>query len=72
MSETRARRKIRRAAEARGLVVDFIEWQPISAGPEMSGAAGGWYVQFDPDGHALGLNLDEVLEWIGDLEVPGV
>lgn len=62
--ETPARRKIRRAAEKRGLVIDWMEWQPIGAMMEMSGRDGGWSVFFKPSGHALGYNADDVADWI--------
>lgn len=66
--ETRARRRIREAVEATGRTVDLIEWEPIHAGGEMQGAAGGWTVMASPDEHALGYNLAEVLEWISTWE----
>lgn len=61
---TPARRKIRKAADKRGLKIAYMEWTPIGGMVEMSGRDGGWYVEFDPEGHALGYNADDVVDWI--------
>lgn len=64
MRETPARRKIREAAERRGLVIEDMYWQPIGAMMEMSGREGGWTVFFKSGGHALGHNAADVVDWI--------
>lgn len=69
MSETRARRRIRKAVESRGCAVVSIEWEPWSAGAEMEGIHGGWHVITDAPLHpntnygndAHGLSIEEVL-----------
>lgn len=72
MSETRARRRIRKAVENRGFNVLSMEWEPWYNAGEMSGLAGGWYVETDRPweqncnygSEATGLSVDEVLAYI--------
>ena len=66
-NESRARRKIREAAERYGLTVLWASWTPIGAGAEMSGASGGWEVGFGDDDlidYALGYSWPGVIESI--------
>lgn len=46
MSETRTRRRIRKAVESRGYSVVDIAWEPIYNAGEMMGYADGWYVSW--------------------------
>lgn len=62
--ETPARRKIREAAERRGLVIAWMDYEPIGAMVEMSGREGGWDVDFTVGTHALGYNANDVVAWI--------
>jgi hypothetical protein len=62
--ESLPRRKIREAAEAEGLVIEDMDWQPIGAMIEMQGREGGWTVLFEGGGHALGHCWQDVVEWI--------
>lgn len=70
--ETRARRRIRQAVEAKGYRLVFLEWEPWSPGGEKSGICGGWYGEVDPPycrwsipgTEIMGLSVDEVLAWI--------
>lgn len=72
MSETRARRRIRKAVENRGFKVLSMEWEPWYNAGEMSGLAGGWSVETDrpwePNcnygSEAYGLSVEEVLACI--------
>jgi hypothetical protein len=68
MSETRARRKIREAVEAKGAKVTDLTWEPIGQMVEMSGREGGWTVFAEwSDGredHALGYSWQDVVEWV--------
>lgn len=69
--ETRARRRIREAVEARGGSVESMEWQPIGQMVEMQGREGGWTVfarmpRKDAPGktfedHFTGYSVDDVL-----------
>lgn len=68
-NDTRARRKIRAAAERHGLTVGDMEWEPIGAMIEMSGREGGWYVEIVGYGMALGYSWQDVVESI-DLCAP--
>ncbi|HET6916262.1 MAG TPA: hypothetical protein VFH56_09265 [Acidimicrobiales bacterium] len=70
MSETRTRRRIRQAVEARGFRVARLDWEPIYNGGEMCGWCGGWTLITDPPhmppntipGDDLyGLSVDELL-----------
>lgn len=69
MSETRARRRIRKAVESRGYGVLDMEWEPIYHGGEMSGLSGGWTVTTDAawiqntnyGNEFIGLSVEEVL-----------
>lgn len=49
ITETRARRRIRQAVEARGYQVESLEWEPWCNSGEMGGLAGGWSVELDRD-----------------------
>lgn len=68
-TETRARRRIRKAVESRGYAVESMEWEPIYNAGEMMGLAGGWWITLDRDylprttpGNDLGgLSVEEVL-----------
>ncbi len=71
MSETRARRKIRRAVEAKGYTLTELTWEPWGRAAEKEGIPGGWegYVEPEPRGYpgvpaVMGLSVDEALEWI--------
>lgn len=44
MTETRARRRIRKAVQSRGHEVESIDWEPWYLGGEMEGTCGGWLV----------------------------
>lgn len=71
-AETRARREIRGAVEAKGYVLVELTWEPIRNGAEMAGAEGGWTALAAPPGgsenewteHALGYRWQEVVDWI--------
>ena len=67
--ETRARRKIREAAERHGLEVESMEYEPIGAMLEMSGRVGGWTVRINGYGVATGYAWQDVVEQI-DLCAP--
>jgi hypothetical protein len=67
-SESRARRRIRRAVESRGHTVTSMEYKPWYNGGEKSGICGGWSIQFSPGLvrsfiriNVFGLSVDEVL-----------
>jgi hypothetical protein len=66
-TESRARRKIREAIEAKGWTVLRMEWEPIRAGAEKSGPEGGWYVEARaPSGGTdwvLGYSWQDAVEW---------
>lgn len=49
MSETRARKRIRKAVESRGYGVMSLTWEPWYDGGEMSGTCGGWKLILDRD-----------------------
>ena len=73
--------KITKALEAKGYVVEEIDWEPIGGAPIMEGPSGGWYVSFAlPDDDTeyeecpnsndfliLEYNIQEVLEEIAKL-----
>lgn len=69
MSESRARRRIRKAVESRGFKVLSMDWEPWYPGGEMSGICGGWTVLTDRPlnantnygDEAGGLSVEEVL-----------
>jgi hypothetical protein len=63
-SETRARRRIREAAERHGLEVESAYWQPIGQMIEMQGHDGGWTVFIKGYGVATGYSCDDVIESI--------
>lgn len=68
-TETRARRRIRKAVESRGYTVLDIEWEPWGAAAEKEGIPGGWTVLTTAPLHpntnygdeVYGLSVDEVL-----------
>jgi hypothetical protein len=72
VSETRARRRIRQAVEARGYAVKKLTWEPWTAAAEKSGIGGGWMLILDRDwlpntssGDDLGaLSVDELVAYI--------
>lgn len=70
MSETRARRKIREAVEARGWSIDVMRWEPIGAAAEMAGPSGGWYLEVRAASGGvdwvLGYSWQECLRWIDE------
>jgi hypothetical protein len=80
MSETRARRRIRKAVESRGYGVKSIEWEPVYYGGEMDGACGGWalttdrphvpntYPGDDLYGFTVEMMLAEIDEWLRPAE----
>jgi hypothetical protein len=65
--ETRARRKIREAIEAKGWTVTLMNWEPIRPGGEKEGPEGGWYCEVRaPSGGedwVMGLNWRDAVEW---------
>lgn len=65
--ESRARRKIRQAIEAKGWTVTLMTWTPISAGGEKEGPAGGWYCEARaPSGGqdwVMGYSWQDAVEW---------
>jgi hypothetical protein len=67
VAETRARRKIREAVEAKGWTLLRLVWEPISPGGEKEGLCGGWYgVCRAPSGGedwVMGYNWRETVEW---------
>lgn len=63
-SETRARRKIREAAEQHGFEIEQMDYEPIGQMIEMQGRAGGWYVHVKDYGMATGYDWREVVETI--------
>ncbi len=66
------KQKIVESIEAKGLVIESCEWQPISKGGIMCGAEGGWTIFIDEEksplrgvsNPILGYNYEEVLEMI--------
>lgn len=65
MSESRARKKIRRAFAELGLGIESIEWEPIGMCIEMQGREGGWSVWLDEEsggGHVMGYNVDDLID----------
>lgn len=71
MSETRARRRIRLAVEAKGYTLTELTWEPWGRAAEKEGIPGGWegYVTPVPAGlygtpAVMGLSLVEALDWI--------
>ena len=67
--ETRAHRRIRRAAESRGYQLVTLEWQPWHDAGEKAGIGGGWFGTLDrdylpntwPGNEIVGLSVEEVL-----------
>jgi hypothetical protein len=71
--ETRARRKIRLAVEAKGYRLSELTWEPWGAAAEKEGIPGGWvgYVDPEPDGlcgtpAVMGLSVEEAVQWVED------
>ena len=70
-NETRARRRIRKALEAKGYTVKSIDWEPVHG---RHGPTGGWFIDIgsatDPTYHNVlaGLNMGDVMWWIDMLE----
>ena len=68
--ESRARRKIRQAIEAKGWTLDWLEWEPIRLGGEKSGPEGGWYGEaIAPSGGSdwvMGYSWQEAVKWVDD------
>lgn len=67
--ESRARRKIRQAVEARGYQLVELTWEPWGQAAEKEGIPGGWagYVSPPPhvsEPHIMGLSWQEAVEWI--------
>jgi hypothetical protein len=70
--ETRTRRRIRKAAEAKGAEVIHMSFEPIGGMILMEGPSGGWSVEAShprqPNSavplHACGYNADQVIEMI--------
>jgi hypothetical protein len=65
---SRARQKIREAAERHGFTVAALEWTPIGQMIEMQGREGGWYVEVQTgpnhSGIATGYSWQDVVEQI--------
>lgn len=65
--ETRARRKIRQAVEAKGWTITRMDWEPIRPGGEKEGPDGGWYVEVcAPSGGmdwVMGYSWQDAVEW---------
>ena len=67
--ETRARRRIRRAVEARGYQLVRLDYEPWHDAGEKAGIGGGWYGELDrpflpntwPGNDICGLSVEEVL-----------
>lgn len=77
-TETRARRRIRKAVESRGYQLVHLEWEPWSNGGEKSGICGGWYGRLDrptapnihPGDDIVGLTVEELLAHIDQFVPP--
>ena len=71
MSESVARRRIRRAIEAKGLQIATMEWSPIhqigNSYEDFSWNEGGWTV-FTDGPVIVGENVAQVLEFVSYLE----
>jgi hypothetical protein len=67
--ETRARRRIRKAVEARGFRLVSLEYEPWYDAGEKAGIGGGWYGEMDrsvapnihPGNDIMGLSVEEVV-----------
>ena len=78
MTETRARRRIRKAVESRGYHLVSLEWEPWYDGGEMVGLCGGWYGEMDrsphpnihPGNDIMGLSVDETVAWVDAFVTP--
>lgn len=64
MAETRARRAIRQAVEARGYTVRDLEWEPWGRAAEKEGIPGGWSLRVEPDPSGP---ESSGLDWFGGL-----
>jgi hypothetical protein len=66
-AESRARKKIRQAVEAKGYTITRFDWEPIRPGGEKEGLEGGWYLEVRaPSGGedwVMGLNWRDAVEW---------
>ena len=66
-----ARKLIERQAAAQGFTVTSMEFEAISAGPEMAGPDGGWMVYLqrgDEYADAMGYNAAQVVQWIRNID----
>jgi len=76
VAETRARKAIRKAVEAKGASVAKLDWEPIGPACLMEGNSGGWSVEgrwrSGRVDDAYGLSVSEVLDWIKRLWRPYV
>jgi len=61
MAETRARRRIRQAVEAKGYRLRSLTWEPWGSAAEKSGPSGGWFGEVEPP---WGINLDTGRQWV--------
>lgn len=68
--ESRRRRKIREAVEARGWTLTTLEWEPIGAASEKEGPSGGWYGECRaPSGGmdwVMGYTWQDCVQWAAD------
>ena len=77
-SETRARRRIREAVEARGYTLTRLTWEPWGAAAEKSGISGGWECQVSPrpienfygSEDFCGLSVEELLQYLDQFLPP--
>jgi hypothetical protein len=64
---TRNERRIQKAAEAVGLKVREVHWEPIGIAMEMCGPSGGWVVFTEhPEDAICAYNVGDLLERIKD------
>lgn len=68
--ESRARRKIRQAVEAKGWTITRFDWEPIRLGGEKEGPEGGWYLEVRaPSGGedwVMGYSWQDSVKWVDD------
>ncbi len=64
VAESRARRKIREAVEARGYTIHDLTWEPWGRAAEKEGIPGGWWFRVGPDPTPHG---SSGLDWFGGL-----
>jgi hypothetical protein len=62
--ESRARRKIREAVEAKGYSLVELTWEPWGKAAEKEGISGGWWGRVEPDPSTPG---SSGLDWFGGL-----